>query len=95
VIGALVSAVTPRPRPPGEWGSEKATAAMTPNLAAAVLVLVYAGTAYFGIGEMPTGVAVQNAVGLVVLGLIGRRLTWRTPNSPPAAPAPAEEERDA
>lgn len=91
-IGSLVR---PRPRPPGEQGAQKSVAAAIPNIAAAILVLVHAATGYFGIGDMPSGVAIQSAVGLLVLAWIGKRLTWYVPNEPPAEAVNPERRSDA
>lgn len=85
-----MSILQPKPRPPGEMGAQKSVAAAIPNLSAAVLVLVYAATGYAGIGDMPTGVAVQSAIGLLVLAWIGKRLTWYVPNEPAAPPEDIE-----
>lgn len=77
-------------------GAEKAAAAASPNLQAAVLIIVYAATAYLGFGRMPTGEEVQAAAGLLVLAAISYRRTWWTANSPtppsdPAVPPAAQE----
>jgi hypothetical protein len=81
-MSTIRSLFQPRPRPPGEQGAQKSVAAAIPNVAAAILVLVHAATGYFGIGDMPSGVAIQSAVGLLVLAWIGKRLTWYVPNEP-------------
>lgn len=80
-------------------GSQKAIAAGTPNVAGAILILVYAATGYAGIGAVPDGATIQAAIGLIVLAGFGSWLTWWTPNGKtpvePLSPAPQQPTEEA
>lgn len=67
-------------RLPYKEGPQKAIAAGVPNTTSAVLVLVYASTAYFDVGVMPHGVEIQVAIGLLVLAGFNVALTYAMPN---------------
>ena len=64
-------------------GSEKAVAALTP-LMAPLSVIITALLAWVGLGEFPDPQVLAQALSYAVLTVLGARIVWQTPNTPPA-----------
>lgn len=64
-------------------GSEKAVAALSP-LMAPLSVIITALLAWAGLGEFPNPEVLAQALSYALLTVLGARLVWQVPNTPPS-----------